>query len=158
MNLLTLRRAFTCIKCGTFHDSVEQQFQFTEPTVCRNPQCSRGEIWLNHIIKNCINLSCLTKWKYTDFDVVKFYCACASIFLFSLRIWYIYLIYQFENLIWHIFLVHNINLNVSKSILGSFQLSLDRSAFVDWQRLRVQENADEIPPGTLVIIFSHLYF
>ena len=26
---------------------------------------------------------------------------------------------------------------------------LDKSAFVDWQRLRVQENADEIPPGSM---------
>ncbi|CAN0552431.1 unnamed protein product, partial [Laminaria digitata] len=24
-----------------------------------------------------------------------------------------------------------------------------RSVFVDWQRLRVQENADEIPPGSM---------
>ncbi|CAN0391450.1 unnamed protein product, partial [Discosporangium mesarthrocarpum] len=26
---------------------------------------------------------------------------------------------------------------------------LQRSVFVDWQRLRVQENADEIPPGSM---------
>jgi DNA replication licensing factor MCM6 len=24
-----------------------------------------------------------------------------------------------------------------------------KSTFVDWQRLRVQENADEIPPGSM---------
>ena len=32
-------------------------------------------------------------------------------------------------------------------LLGDFQLNLGQSSFVDWQRLRVQENADEIPPG-----------
>jgi DNA replicative helicase MCM subunit Mcm2 (Cdc46/Mcm family) len=26
---------------------------------------------------------------------------------------------------------------------------MKRSRFVDWQRLRVQENADEIPPGSM---------
>lgn len=26
---------------------------------------------------------------------------------------------------------------------------VQRSVFVDWQRLRVQENADEIPPGSM---------
>ena len=31
------------------------------------------------------------------------------------------------------------------SSLACFQ----RSVFVDWQRLRVQENADEIPPGSM---------
>jgi DNA replication licensing factor MCM6 len=28
-----------------------------------------------------------------------------------------------------------------------WKLNLDQSVFVDWQRVRVQENADEIPPG-----------
>jgi DNA replicative helicase MCM subunit Mcm2 (Cdc46/Mcm family) len=32
-------------------------------------------------------------------------------------------------------------------MIGDFQLNLEQSTFVDWQRLRVQENADEIPPG-----------
>lgn len=30
-----------------------------------------------------------------------------------------------------------------------FQLIMDESAFIDWQRLRVQENADEIPAGSM---------
>ena len=38
-----LYRSFTCKKCGTVHSSVEQQFQFTEPQICRNPQCVGGE-------------------------------------------------------------------------------------------------------------------
>jgi DNA replication licensing factor MCM6 len=62
---------FTCRKCGTNHPLVEQQFQYTEPQVCRNPQCPNRD----------------------------------------------------------------------------FQLVLNECTFVDWQRLRVQENADEIPPG-----------
>jgi DNA replicative helicase MCM subunit Mcm2 (Cdc46/Mcm family) len=41
----------------------------------------------------------------------------------------------------------SLSLSPSLSLSGDFQLNLDRSAFVDWQRLRVQENADEIPPG-----------
>ncbi len=28
-----------------------------------------------------------------------------------------------------------------------WKLDVGRSKFVDWQRVRVQENADEIPPG-----------
>lgn len=64
---------FVCKKCATMHRSVEQQFQYTEPHICKNPQCPRGD----------------------------------------------------------------------------FQLILDQSSFVDWQRLRVQENADEIPPGSM---------
>ena len=30
-----------------------------------------------------------------------------------------------------------------------WQLEVQRSQFVDWQRVRVQENPDEIPPGML---------
>jgi MCM OB domain len=30
-----------------------------------------------------------------------------------------------------------------------WELDMKRSRFVDWQRLRVQENADEIPPGSM---------
>ncbi|CAM9900936.1 unnamed protein product, partial [Ectocarpus fasciculatus] len=30
-----------------------------------------------------------------------------------------------------------------------WELDMQRSVFVDWQRLRVQENADEIPPGSM---------
>ena len=65
--------AFTCTKCGTVHPSVEQQFQYTEPQVCKNPQCAKGE----------------------------------------------------------------------------FHLNLTQCAFVDWQMLKVQENADEIPAGSM---------
>jgi DNA replication licensing factor MCM6 len=32
---------------------------------------------------------------------------------------------------------------------NDFQLMLDQSVYVDWQRLRVQENADEIPAGSM---------
>jgi DNA replication licensing factor MCM6 len=56
------------------HLAVEQQFQYTEPQMCKNPQCKQT---------------------------------------------------------------------------GDFQILLEKSAFVDWQRLRVQENADEIPPGSM---------
>lgn len=64
---------FMCKKCGTMHRGVEQQFQYTEPHICKNPTCPHAD----------------------------------------------------------------------------FQLLLDQSTFVDWQRLRVQENADEIPPGSM---------
>ena len=64
---------FTCRKCGTGHPQVEQQFQYTEPQVCRNSECTSRD----------------------------------------------------------------------------FNLVVQDSTFVDWQRLRVQENADEIPPGSM---------
>jgi DNA replication licensing factor MCM6 len=69
-----LYASFICRKCGTLHNNIEQQFQFTEPTVCKNQQC------------------------------------------------------------------HSI---------GSFELLLSQCVFTDWQRLRVQENAEEIPPGSM---------
>ncbi len=65
---------FICRKCNTVHGGVEQQFQYTEPVVCKNPQCAKS---------------------------------------------------------------------------NDFQLILDKSTFIDWQRLRVQENADEIPAGSM---------
>lgn len=65
---------FICKKCATIHPHVEQQYQYTEPPVCRNPQCANT---------------------------------------------------------------------------GQFQLVMDKSAFIDWQRVRVQENADEIPAGSM---------
>ena len=61
---------FICIDCGTVHAGIEQQFEYTEPQLCKNPQCRKGS--------------------------------------------------------------------------KKFQLLLYKSAFVDWQRLRVQENADEV--------------
>lgn len=65
---------FLCKKCGSVHPAIEQQFQYTEPPVCKNPQCGQ---------KN------------------------------------------------------------------NFQLVVEKSLFIDWQRLRVQENADEIPAGSM---------
>jgi DNA replicative helicase MCM subunit Mcm2 (Cdc46/Mcm family) len=41
--------------------------------------------------------------------------------------------------------------------IGDFQLNLEQSTFVDWQRLRVQENADEIPPGVYIWICIYIY-
>ena len=64
---------FVCTKCGTIHNGIEQQFQYTEPIVCKSPSCENAR----------------------------------------------------------------------------FQLIMDKSIFVDWQRLRVQENAEEIPPGSM---------
>lgn len=32
--------SFTCIRCGTLHNSVDQQYVYTEPHVCRNVDCS----------------------------------------------------------------------------------------------------------------------
>lgn len=64
---------FICSNCGTIHNGIEQQFQYSEPQVCKNPSCSKG----------------------------------------------------------------------------LFQLLLHASTFVDWQKLKVQENADEIPPGSM---------
>ena len=66
---------FICTDCGTIHAGIEQQFQYTEPQICKNPQCRKGS--------------------------------------------------------------------------KKFQLLVYKSVFVDWQRLRVQENADEIPPGSM---------
>ena len=68
-----LYASYTCLMCGTLHASVEQQFQFTEPHICRHPNCGSKK----------------------------------------------------------------------------FQILMDQCVFVDWQRLRVQENADEIPPGSI---------
>lgn len=68
-----LSGSFICRKCGTLHTDVEQQFQYTEPYICKNNACTARD----------------------------------------------------------------------------FQLNLEKSLFVDWQRLRVQENADEIPAGSM---------
>lgn len=67
---------FSCDKCATVHTGVEQQCTYTQPQVCRNPQCPNA-------------------------------------------------------------------------VTPSFDCLVDQSVFVDWQRLRVQENADEIPPGSM---------
>ena len=65
---------FLCKECGSSSAPVEQQFKFTEPTVCANQACNNRDGWT---------------------------------------------------------------------------LDVAGSRFVDWQSVRVQENADEIPPGSL---------
>ena len=66
--------SFKCEECGALMENIEQQFKFTVPQVCNNP--------------NCANRT-------------------------------------------------------------AFQLDAEHSKFVDWQRVRVQENSDEIPPGSM---------
>jgi len=66
--------AFLCRKCGADHPAVEQQFQYTEPLICKNPQCKAT---------------------------------------------------------------------------GDFQVLMEKSVVTDWQRLRVQESVEEIPPGAM---------
>jgi DNA replication licensing factor MCM6 len=65
---------FTCNECGAAVRDVEQQFKYTEPTVCSNPDCTNRKSW--------------------ELDVAK-------------------------------------------------------SKFVDWQRVKCQENAQEIPAGSM---------
>jgi DNA replication licensing factor MCM6 len=64
---------FICTKCGSQIPGIEQQFQYTEPQICKRPQCTSS----------------------------------------------------------------------------SFSIETSQCVFVDWQKLRVQENADEIPPGSM---------
>ena len=68
--------AFRCNQCGLLAESIQQQYHFTRPTLCRNPRCQ--------------NTSAL-----------------------------------------------------------QFILETERSVFGDWQKLRVQENSDQIPPGCM---------
>ncbi|CAE6491228.1 unnamed protein product [Rhizoctonia solani] len=65
---------FTCAACRALAPEVEQQFKYTEPTLCQNPLCGNTDAW---------------------------------------------------------------------------DLSLPQSRFADWQRLRVQENASDIPTGSM---------
>lgn len=65
---------FKCADCGTLSRPIEQQFKYTEPSMCATEECMNRSRW---------------------------------------------------------------------------ELDVPRSRFCDWQRLRVQENADEIPPGSL---------
>ncbi|KAJ1930374.1 MCM DNA helicase complex subunit mcm6 [Tieghemiomyces parasiticus] len=65
---------FQCTVCQTMAYHVEQQFKYTEPSLCQNPVCQNR---------------------------------------------------------------------------GSWELSLESSVFVDWQRVRIQENANEIPAGSM---------
>lgn len=66
--------SFRCNKCGLLAAKVPQQFQFTRPTICRNPRCKNS---------------------------------------------------------------------------SQFTLQVGLSTFVDWQKLRVQENSNDIPPGSM---------
>lgn len=94
---------FQCQECGTLTAPIDQQFVYTEPTVCRNEACNNTSQWtVSYITANCI---CSTTG-FLDFKI------------------------------------HYIGVNV-------MQLDSTRSKFVDWQRVRVQENSDEIPPGSL---------
>lgn len=65
---------FICRKCGTIHAGIEQQFQYTEPPVCKNTQCNKS---------------------------------------------------------------------------ATFDLITQKSSFIDWQHIRVQENAEEVPAGSM---------
>ncbi|RUO96626.1 hypothetical protein BC936DRAFT_141723 [Jimgerdemannia flammicorona] len=66
--------SFTCVECGMAVKEVEQQFKYTEPTMCQNPTCHNRLMW---------------------------------------------------------------------------DLNIEQSRFVDWQRVRIQENANEIPTGSM---------
>ncbi|KDN36792.1 hypothetical protein RSAG8_10574, partial [Rhizoctonia solani AG-8 WAC10335] len=65
---------FTCTECHALAPEVEQQFKYTEPSLCQNPLCGNKSLW---------------------------------------------------------------------------GLSIPQSRFADWQRLRVQENAGDIPTGSM---------
>jgi len=69
-----IRGFFSCGDCGTEVRNVEQEFKFTEPTKCMNPQCGNTNSW---------------------------------------------------------------------------NLDIPRSTFVDWQKVRVQEHSEDIPPGSM---------
>ncbi|ORZ17062.1 DNA replication licensing factor mcm6 [Absidia repens] len=66
--------SFTCPQCNTKVNDVEQQFKYTEPSICRGMQCYNRQHWI---------------------------------------------------------------------------LNLEESKFVDWQKVRIQENPDEIPTGSM---------
>eukprot|EP01114_Cavostelium_apophysatum_P017224 TRINITY_DN5066_c0_g1_i2.p1 TRINITY_DN5066_c0_g1~~TRINITY_DN5066_c0_g1_i2.p1 ORF type:complete len:442 (+),score=73.91 TRINITY_DN5066_c0_g1_i2:184-1509(+) len=66
--------SFRCLDCASMIADVEQQFRYTEPTVCKNPTCQNRNRW---------------------------------------------------------------------------QLDVEGSKFIDWQKVRVQENSDEIPSGSM---------
>nr|CAG8465791.1 11163_t:CDS:10 [Entrophospora candida] len=65
---------FTCPECKTEVTNVEQQFRYTEPSLCKTPTCSNRNKWI---------------------------------------------------------------------------LNIDKSDFTDWQRIRIQENPNEIPTGSM---------
>jgi len=65
---------FSCMSCGTEASNIEQEFKYTTPVKCANPQCGNKNNW---------------------------------------------------------------------------QLDIERSVFVDWQKVRVQEQSEDIPPGSM---------
>ncbi|KAL1833834.1 hypothetical protein ACET3Z_003485 [Daucus carota] len=38
-----LQGTFKCLECATIIKNVEQQFKYTEPSICMNPMCSKGK-------------------------------------------------------------------------------------------------------------------
>ncbi|KAL6929383.1 hypothetical protein ACO0SA_000783 [Hanseniaspora valbyensis] len=65
---------FLCELCNKLSDEIEQDFKYTQPTYCPNPECDNTSAW---------------------------------------------------------------------------ELSLEHSSFIDWQRVRIQENSNEIPSGSM---------
>nr|CAH7729653.1 unnamed protein product [Callosobruchus chinensis] len=43
---------FTCLECQTVVKNVEQQFKFTQPTICRNPVCNNRRRFLLNVDKS----------------------------------------------------------------------------------------------------------
>jgi len=52
---------FTCLDCQTLVKDVEQQFKFTQPSVCRNPQCANRTRFLLDVNKS----------RFVDFQKVR---------------------------------------------------------------------------------------
>ena len=82
-----------CLKCGTFHDSVEQQFQFTEPTKCRNPQCSKGRaIFLHLILSYLLSSHLILSNKSSFLDYFPLILQISSFFFYSLFLLYLFIL------------------------------------------------------------------
>lgn len=61
--------AFRCADCGTVVRGVEQQFKYTQPSVCYNPQCS-----------NRVKFELITEEsKFVDFQKVRIQVSCLFI-------------------------------------------------------------------------------
>ncbi|CAG9832139.1 unnamed protein product [Diabrotica balteata] len=52
---------FSCVECQTVIKNVEQQFKFTNPTICRNPVCSNRRKFLLNVDKS----------RFVDFQKVR---------------------------------------------------------------------------------------
>ncbi len=48
-----IRGTFLCLECQTSIPDVEQQFKFTQPTVCKNPMCQNRRRFMLDISKSC---------------------------------------------------------------------------------------------------------